>query len=200
MDINAIVNRAINIIVKPAEEWEQVKNEDMPSRQIFLQYLLPFIILMGAASIVGNSLFSTTMFSSFGFGYVLFSAVVNMVISFLGVYISAYIINELAGSFDTAKNINNVFKVVIYSFTPYFVASIITGLVPQLIFIQLFGFYSFYLLWVGMNHLLSPPEDKRAGYVVVSGLIIIGVFAILSILLNLIFSSFLFAADTYNAL
>ncbi len=200
MDINTIVNRAINIIVKPVEEWEQVKNEDIRYRQIIIQYLLPFLILIGAASIVGNSLFSPTMFASFGFGYVLFSAIVTMVITFFGVYFSAYLINELAVSFNTSKNINNVFKVVIYSFTPYFVASVLTGLIPQLIFIQLFGFYSFYVLWVGMNHLLAPPEDKKAGYVVVSGLIIIGVFAILSIMLNLVFSSFLFAADSYNAL
>ena len=185
MDFNFIIKRATNIIVKPVDEWQVIKNEDSDKKQVIMNYALPVIAVVAIASLIGGFIF--TRFSVI---YQILSAVIAFIVPFAGLYISAIVINELAPSFGSKKNINAAFKLVIYSFTASFLASIVTGLIPPLFFIGIFGLYSIYLLWVGITPMMETPENKKVGYVIVSVLIIFGVYILIGFILGLILTTF----------
>ena len=195
MDIKTIINRSKNLIISPVSEWEVIKSENQDKSKTVKDFLLPYVIIIGIATLLGSSVFH----SRFGFSlsFVITSAIISVLITFAGVYVSALLINEIAQGFGSVKNIHKSFEYVTYSFTAYFIATAASDLIdvsPVNILLQLAGLYSFYILWTGAEPMMGTPEDKKAGFVVVSGLLIIGVFAILGILLGLVFSGVMVAS------
>lgn len=185
MDFNAIFIRAKNILVQPATEWEVVKGETSDKNAVLKDYALPLIILIAIASFLGG-----LIFTRFGLPiYVVTKAVIAFIVAFLGIYISAIVINELASSFGSKKDTNAAFKLVIYSFTPVFIAQIVANLIPPLFFVAIFGLYMIYLLWMGLGTMMGTPEDKKVGYVVVSALLIFVIYALLTFFLGLILTT-----------
>jgi hypothetical protein len=185
MDFNVIFTRAKNILLQPATEWEVIKGETSDKNAVLKDYALPLIILVAIASFLGG-----LIFTRFGFiGYVVAEAVGDFIVAFLGIYISAIVINELASSFGSKKDINAAFKLVIYSFTPVFIAQIVANLIPPLFFVAIFGLYMIYLLWIGLGSLMETPEDKKVGYVIVSALLIFVIYILLTFFLGLILTA-----------
>jgi len=171
MDFHAIFNRAKNIIVNPLEEWHLIKDETSEKNELIRNYAIPLISLCAIASIIGNVIFS--FHYGFSIAYVIITAIIVFIVAFFGMYISAIIINELAPGFNSKQDINSAFKLVIYSYTAFYIAYAIANLFPPLSFISILGLYGFYLLWTGATPILNTPEDKKAGFVIVSALIII---------------------------
>ena len=191
MDFKFIIKRATNIIVKPVDEWQVIKNEASDKKQVIMNYALPVIAVVAIASLIGGFIFPR--FYQISVSYQILSAVIAFIVPFAGLYISAIVINELAPSFGSKKDINAAFKLVIYSFTASFLASIVTGLIPPLFFIGIFGLYSIYLLWIGITPMMETPENKKVGYVIVSALIIIVVNILIGLILGFILLSFFVA-------
>lgn len=178
MDFNKIYNRAKNIIAKPVDEWQIIKTETDDKKEVILNYALPLMVLIAIASLVGSSI--TKLSLGFSFLSVLVTAIIVFVVQLLVMVLSAYIINELAPSFGSKKNINAAFKLVIYSSTASYVASILSGLIPMLsVLFAIFGLYSIYLFWTGLTPMMETPENKKVGYIIVSFLIIIAITLIL---------------------
>jgi hypothetical protein len=186
MDFNAIFTRIKNIIVKPADEWEVIKGEPSDKNTILKNYALPLIILVAIAEFLGGLIFTRYGLS---IGYVVAQAIVSFIVVFLGIYISAIVINELASSFGSKKDTNAAFKLVIYSFTPVFIAQTVANLIPPLSFVVIFGLYSIYLIWLGLGSLMETPEDKKVIYVVVSAIIIFAVYVLLMFILGAILTA-----------
>ena len=196
MDFNAIFTRAKNILIQPATEWEVVKGETSDKNAVLKDYALPLIILVTIASFLGG-----LIFTRFGLiGYVVTKAVIAFIVAFLGIYISAIVINELASSFGSKKDTNAAFKLVIYSFTPVFIAQIVANLIPPLFFVAIFGLYMIYLLWMGLGSLMETPEDKKVGYVVVSALLIFVIYALLTFFLGLILTTIFITSSAAGVL
>jgi hypothetical protein len=188
MNFKALFNRVINVIVKPVDEWQLIKGENSTKNEVIMQYALPLTLLVALASLLGGLLFTKSMLQ-LSFMHVLLSSVVAFIVTFVGMYISAFVVNELAPSFGTVKDLDKVFCLVVYSFIPMWVAGMITGLIPKLWILSLFGFYGIYVMWLGAPVITETPDDKKAGFVVVSVLIILGIYIVLSLILAAIISS-----------
>jgi len=188
MDFNAIIKRTLNIIIKPDDEWKVISQENTNKSAVLSGYALPYVIAIAIASAAGSFIFS---FGFFSISYIIISSVFAFVLPFAGIFISSYIINILAPGFKSTSNIDNAFKLVIYSYTAFFLASIITGLFPVLFFIGVAGLYSFYIFWLGFTPMMKTPDDKKTGYVIVGILIMIGVYGALTILFGFILAAFL---------
>jgi hypothetical protein len=197
MDFNAIFTRIKNIIVKPADEWEVIKGEPSDKNTILKNYALPLIILVAIAEFLGGLIFTRYGLS---IGYVVAQAIVSFIVVFLGIYISAIVINELASSFGSKKDTNAAFKLVIYSFTPVFIAQTVANLIPPLSFVVIFGLYSIYLIWLGLGSLMETPEDKKVIYVVVSAIIIFAVYVLLMFILGAILTAIFITSSAAGVL
>jgi len=117
-------------------------------------------------------------------GYTLTSTVFAIIIPLASIYVSSFIIDALAPSFGTEKNISATFRLVIYSSTPVYVASIVANIHWTLGIVGLFGLYSIYLYWLGVSQVMKTPEDKKTSYVIVSFLVLFGVYFILGLIVS----------------
>jgi hypothetical protein len=101
------------------------------------------------------------------FGSVLAGSLVAYVLTLVGTYVLALIIDALAPNFKGRRNQIQALKVAAYSSTAFWVAGIF-WLIPALwVLMLLLGFvYSFYLLYLGLPKLMKAPVTKALGYTV----------------------------------
>jgi len=85
--------------------------------------------------------------------------VVVYVLSLVGVFVVAYIIDFLAATFGAQKNSANAMRVSAYAPTAAWVAGVF-NIIPALSFLGILGLYSLYLLHTGIVGLMRPAADK----------------------------------------
>jgi hypothetical protein len=178
-DINFVFNRAIKLIINAKAEWQIIQTETHTKTEVIKNYALPWIIVITLCSIVSDFIIAASV------AYVLTKAVITFVMAFSVMYLSSIVINEITTSFNSKKDINTTFKLVVYSLTAYFIITSITYLIPlpPIQMLMVFALYSIYLYWVGSAPLVGTPEDNKVGFVVVSSLIIVGIYAVLYLIL-----------------
>jgi len=115
---------------------------------------------------------------------------IQFIVAFVGVYISAYVIAFLAPRFASQQDMGRAVQLVGYSFTPAWVAGILS-IVPALgILVFLGGVYGLYLMYLGLPHTMKTPQDKVIGYLIVSIVGVIVIYWIITLLLTSIILSF----------
>lgn len=183
MNFNFFFNRAKNLILKPQEEWVRIEAETISKKEIAKSYILPFVILIAICSVTGSLLLTVKTYS---FSIIITKVIVSGLLFIGGVYLSALIINELTSSFSIPRNTDATFKLIAYSFTSFFIAMCLVSLLPDLPVLVILGFHSVYLFWLGATSVLKVSEASKTGFVIVSFLIIIGIYAILSLIVGVI--------------
>jgi hypothetical protein len=184
--MNAI-ERAKNIITSPNKEWDVIALEQPNTGQIIMGYVL---LLAGAAAVAafigygligsGSGLFHTYGTTGWGIYYAL-----NVLVGAIaGVFISAFVIDALAPSFGSEKNMGRSVQLVAYSYTPFWVASLLAIYPPLAIVALVAGIYGLYLLYIGMPKLKKTPADKQAGYFIVSLVTIIVVYFVIGLIMS----------------
>jgi hypothetical protein len=179
-----IVERAKSIILKPKEEWNVINQESSSVLGLLVTYLIPLAIIPAIAAFIGYGIIGVNIFGpSLSFG--IKQAIVTFVTTLLGVYISAYIIDNLAPNFGSSKNFGKAFQLVVYSFTPVLLAGAFQA-IPALGILAIVGLYGLYLLWVGLKPMMKTLDEKVTSYFIVSILVIIAVYAIIVTILTAI--------------
>jgi len=179
-----IIERVKNIIISPNKEWDVIAAEPPNIGQIITNYVL---ILAGAAAVaafIGYGFFWTRFLGGMSWG--IYYALTVLVQAIAGVFICALVIDALAPSFGSEKNMGRSVQLVAYSFTPMWIGGLLAIFPPLAIIGTLAGLYGFYLLYVGMPKLKKTPQDKLVGYFVVSIVITLVVYLVISFILNLI--------------
>lgn len=177
-----MIARIKNIIVNPKSEWDVIKAEDTNYQSVIMKFLLPLVVLAAVTQIIGLYLWGY-----FSTGYVISESIKDIVWQIVALAISAVVINELARTFSSKKNLDNATKLVVYASTPGLVAAIVANLSVYLAWILLFGLYGIYLYWVGVSKMMETPEGKRAGYAIASIVVIIIVNIVVFSLLGFVF-------------
>jgi hypothetical protein len=188
MDIANMVNRAKNILLTPKKEWPQIAVENSGCKTVYLSWLLPLSLIPALAAFIGWGLIGYSVggvhVSSFSYG--LRQGVVQIIAMLGGAWITAFIINALAGRYASVKNMDKAFALVAYAYTPACLGGIFQ-LIPSLAFIgTLASLYSLYLIYVGLPPLMQTPPERNTGYFVVSLLCAIVVSIVLSAVLGAI--------------
>ncbi len=183
--MNAI-ERAKNIIISPNKEWDIIALEKPDTGQIITSYVL---LLAGAAAVaafIGYGLigfnFGLLHYASVTWG--IYYALNVLVGAIAGVFISALVIDALAPSFGSEKNMGRSVQLVAYSYTPAWVGGLLSIFPPIAIVGSLAGLYGFYLMYIGMPKLKKTPADKHAGYFVVSIVTLIVVYCIIYFIMS----------------
>lgn len=180
-----LVERAKNIIVTPKTEWDAVSAEEPNIQQILLGYVLPLALIPTIAVIIGWGLIGIFGFTSFTYGIAM--GLVQLINAFLSVLVAGFVIDLLAPSFGSQKNMGRAVQLVAYSMTPIWIAGIL-NILPSIGWLAgLIGLYGLYLMYLGLSPLMKTPEDKKVGYLVVSILILIVVYFVIAAILTAIF-------------
>lgn len=197
----SIVDRAKNIILKPAEEWNVIADEPATVSGLFTNYAVPLAAIplaagvlftgalgMSAAGLGGLGGGAMTM----GFSAVATMAVVGYVLSLVTLYVMSLVVNAVSPSFNGKSDIVQSTKLMTYASTPTWVAGLVSWIpfLGGLISLAAIA-YVVYLIYLGLQPVLGVPKEKVAGFTVVIVLIYIVLSAIVSgIIVGLLFTTF----------
>jgi len=187
MNIAYIIKRTRNIITEPQRELINIAKEDKKPSTIFLEFLLPLLILFTVASYLGKIVFERIPLN--GTDIILKNILLLTIVTGIGTYFSAIAINEILPAFHAKRNKAKSFALVTYSLTPVYIALILSGLIPKLASLFYFiGFYSVILFWISTATIADMTKERRQFFVPVSLLIIILIFLFIRLILGAIFS------------
>lgn len=161
--------RTKRILLKPKQEWQVISGETTTIAELYKTYIMILAAITPVASIIGMSIVGirlplggwvrVSLFTSIP------SAVVHYILTLVGVYVLALIIDALAPTFKGEKNTSQAFKVAAYSFTPGWIAGIFT-IIPPLSPLGILGLYGLYLIYLGLPILMKSPQEKSLGYTI----------------------------------
>jgi hypothetical protein len=159
-----IVSRAKNILVDPKTEWGVIDGEPDNPSTILKSYVAIVAAIPVVCGFIGSSIIGVAGYRT-GIVVGFLGAVLNWVLTLIGVFVIAFIIDALAEMFGGRKNFNGAFKVAAYAPTAMWVAGVFT-LIPVLSVLTILGLYSLYLFYLGLPMLMRAPPEKAVGYVV----------------------------------
>ncbi|MGC4081173.1 MAG: Yip1 family protein [Vicinamibacterales bacterium] len=167
----ALVDRVRNICVSPTTEWPVIAQERTDPATLVVTYLAPLAAVSAIAGFVGSTLLRAVLpFGGLfgGFFYGIVWACIAFLLTILGCYVIAFVINALAPTFGGRPDFNEAFKTAVYSYTPGLAAGILQ-IVPFLgaFIIILASLYGLYLLYLGLPVVMKSPQDKAVAYTVV---------------------------------
>jgi hypothetical protein len=172
-----LIARVKGILLTPKTEWGVIDTESTTVRSLYTGYIMPLAAIPAIAGFIGMTLLGynvlgTTFRYSMSAG--IQQALLMYVLSLVGTYVLALIINALAPNFGGQKNQIQALKVAAYSSTASWVVGIF-AILPALAVLSVLGLYSLYLLFLGLPRLMKAPEEKAMPYTVV---VIIGAIAL----------------------
>ena len=179
-------------MMTPAKEWDVINGEEANVPGIITGYVLP---LAGAAAVAAFIGYGFIGFN-YGFGlrikgidWGLYQGITVLAGALLSVFVSAFVIDALAPSFGSEKNMGKSVQLVAYAWTPGWVGGLL-AIIPSLAIIGgLAGLYGLYLLYVGLPKLKKTPQDKQVSYFVVSLIVMIAVFMVIGLIISKILMS-----------
>jgi len=181
-----VVDRVKRILLSPQSEWEVIDGEVTTPSALYTGYIVPLAAIGPIANLIGSTVFGMRVpFSGMvvrtPIGSAIASAIVTYVLTLVGVYVLALIIDGLAPTFGGTRNPIQALKVAAYSSTAAWVAGIF-AIMPGLRVLGLLGLYSIYLLYLGLPVLMKSPKDRAVGYTV----LVIVVEAVLLIAIGMV--------------
>ena len=177
-DRAALLQRVLDILMRPRETWLQINAEDGNPGRIYLGYLVFLAAIPAVAGFIGYSLVGVGAFGiSVRVPVVqgLVSMVVGYVLSLAMVYVLALIANMLAPRFQAQQDMRSAFKLVAYASTAGMLGGVFS-ILPSLAMLGLLAaLYSVYLLYTGIPVLMKAPQEKAVGYT--AALVVCGILA-----------------------
>jgi len=162
-----LFERVKGILLNPRAEWSIIEREPGDVAYLFMNYVAILAAIPAVCGFIGGSLIGISLP---GLGTVrvpivtgLVGAVVGYLLTFAMVYIVALLADLLAPTFQGQKNPENALKLVVYSYTPAWLAGVFL-LIPSLGFLAILGLYGLYLLWSGIPPLMKAPQEKSIVY------------------------------------
>lgn len=174
--------RVVNILTRPQTEWTTIASESTDVATLYRSYIMLLAAIPPVATYLGMMVFgiSLPLMGTYRVGVVqgLTSAVVQYVLSLVGVYVASLVIDKLAPTFNSQSDAMQALKLVAYASTASWLAgalSIVPALSPLAIIGGLYGIYLFYL---GVAPLMKTPNDKIIPYMVVSAVVVVVVMLV----------------------
>ena len=179
IDVNGpvLLDRVKKILLDPRREWPIIAAEPTTTEKLYSSYIVPLAAIPAIAGFIGTSIIGLSLpfVGAYRVGIIsgLTNAFVTYVLTLVMVYVAAMIVDKLAPTFDSTPNQIQALKLVAYSYTAAWVASVFNA-IPLLFLIAFLGsLYTIYLFYVGLPFTMKTPESKVIPYMVVSAVVVI---------------------------
>ena len=178
----SLIARVKNILLSPSTEWPVIAAESTSAGAIYLGYVAPLVAIGIIATLIGHSVVGLPYVGRLGIAVSLVQAIVSFVLTFVGVFLIALIVDLLAPSFGGQRDALAALKVTCYSFTPGWVAAVL-NIIPMLGILGIIAaFYGLYLLYLGLPVLMRCPRDKSIGYTIVTVICAVVMWVVIGVL------------------
>jgi len=163
-----LIARVKAILLTPAQEWLAIDAEETSASAIYIQYVAPLAAIGAIAGFIGRSIVGVSIpfFGTYRAPIIsgLIMAVLMYALTFVTVWVVAFLADALAPTFGGQKDPIRALKVSAYSYTPAWIAGIFQ-ILPSLAFVGLIAaLYGLYLLYLGLPILMRSPKDKAIAY------------------------------------
>ena len=186
----SLIDRAKNILLSPATEWEVIAKEPATVGGLLTGYAIPLMLLPLIGQIVGVGLLGVgaESYAMMGLGTIglVGSAVIGGVGLILGIallYAMIFAVNAVSPSFNGKSDMAQSAKLMVYASTPSWIAGLIIpalGILGSVIGLAVIA-YVVYLIYIGAKPTLEVPQEKTAGFTVVT----IVIYVVLSVILTI---------------
>jgi hypothetical protein len=157
-----LVSRVKGILLDPKAEWQVIEREPADTGALLKGYVAILAAIPALCGFIGTSIIGIGGFRTpLLIGIV--SAIGGYLLTFVGVFIVAFVIDELAEKFGGRRSYTNAFKIAVYGPTAAWLAGVFTA-IPALAILAALGLYTFYMLYTGLPSLMKVPEDNALGY------------------------------------
>ncbi len=175
--------RVMNILKTPATEWPAIAGETTEVGRLYTEYIIPLSAVPVVASFLSLAFFRSTLAGlglPIGMTPALTFAVVQYVLGLVGLFICALVIEWLAPKFKSTGSRVDALKMVAYASTAVWVAGA-ANLLPVIggLIVLAGGIYSIYLFYLGLPQVMKTPADQVVIYMIVSAIVMIGVYLVL---------------------
>lgn len=180
----ALIDRAKNMLMTPKTEWAVVAGEEANAMQVFTSYAVPWILIDAICTFIGHAfIWGGGHYGGAAMTWGIYFAVTVLIMQGVTVWVTAFVVNALAPSFASEKNMGRAMQTVAYGSTASYVGGIL-AIVPFLGWLgSLFGLYGIYLIYLGLPHTMKTPADKVVVYMIVSVVALIVIWMILGVVL-----------------
>jgi hypothetical protein len=190
MDYKFLLQRFIKILFSPAKAWKSINSDDKLLKEVRNSYLFPMLLILFLASLAGSWFIAKEQLS---FVHSLLSSVNYVILILIVTWLSAVVLREITYALDLGRDYQVAWRLIVYSLTPLYLCLIVSNLFESLFFVNILALYSLFVFWDGMIVMLNPPDHKKIFLLVSTFITIAGIYAAVSIILNLILERF------YNA-
>lgn len=164
-------DRMMGLLLQPRSEWRAIENNQITITDLYRKYAVPLAAIGPIASFAGLSVIGVGMpvvgQYRMPIGIGLLSALVTFVMSLVGVFVIALIINALAPAFGGRKNGMQALKLTVYASTPAWLGGFFQLLPATAVLAIVASLYALYLLYLGLPVLMKVPPEKALGYAAV---------------------------------
>ena len=166
MSIFRTIGRCFRILFVPKREWAIIANESESIGLIIKYYAWPFIVL--GALIKAGSVFMKFSHEAnliqFRIPFSLTILLFYMIIPLFVLLIGGSLVGHYSKSIGASGHKNGALRLLIYSYTPLFLATLVMNAESHIPYIQYVGVISVYavvLFWLGMEPVLHLPAERR---------------------------------------
>lgn len=162
-----IIERVKSILFQPTPTWATIEAEPADVAGLYTRYLMVLAAIPAVCGFIGMSLIGMGAFGV-SLRVPLVAGLANMVVSYVlslvGVFVLALIVDALAPRFGGQKSSIQALKLAVYASTAAMLGGVFS-LLPSLAMLGLLAaLYSIYLLYVGLPVLMKNPPEKTLAY------------------------------------
>lgn len=183
VNVPALKDRVKRILTDPKSEWPVIEAEATTTEKLYSSYIVPLAAIPAIASFIGMSIIGVGVFYRVPIVSGIIGAIVSFVLTLVGVYVAALIVNKLAPTFDSTPNDMQALKLVAYAYTAAWVAGIF-NIIPLLggLLALIGALYSIYLFYIGLPIMMKTPAAKVIPYMVISAVVIIAISIVMGMI------------------
>lgn len=165
-----IIERVKSILFQPTPTWATIEAEPADVAGLYTRYLMVLAAIPAVCGFIGMSLIGMGAFGV-SLRVPLVAGLANMVVSYVlslvGVFVLALIVDALAPRFGGQKSSIQALKLAVYASTAAMLGGVFS-LLPSLAMLGLLAaLYSIYLLYVGLPVLMKNPPEQTLAYTAV---------------------------------
>lgn len=199
MELKNLILRSKYLLVNPALEFKKISEENLSLYRINKTFVFPMALLAAVMSIFG-SLFTLISSPVNSFLYIVINAVIVFFLILSHAYLSGKIITLLGQSIKATDNPTQYYALSTYSQQPFFIILAIIKLFPSLVFLIFLGLYGGLLFFTGSGTLTRISSEKRVQFTMLSVLLMVISFVILSELFTILYSEIIEQFSNFAAL
>ena len=174
MKNNGHFRRTFNLMLYPEREWKLIAAEHTVRKAVYVRFVVPWLCLITVASIIGTWL--TISREQYSTAYVLRIIVLLWTSLSAGLYLSSFVIAEIMAQRVETKNHNLSFALMAYSSGAAYLVITVVALFPFFSELLVLMFYTFYLYWRGIPHLIQIEGQKQMIYGLFSFIVVLLIY------------------------